>query len=80
MNIEDETQDKDEFNAIDTAKAYTHCLRMINTVPVFGYFDRYQTYDNHGIEDHTLYCVEVNATNFATALLFPKTQSTASDS
>ena len=71
MNIESETQAKDEFNAIDTAKAYTHCLRLINMVPVFGYFDRYETYDNHDIEDLTLYCVEVNATNFATTLLFP---------
>lgn len=71
MNIESKTQAKDEFNAIDVSKAYTHCMRMINTVPVFGYFDRYETYDNHAIEDHTLYCVEVNATNFATAILFP---------
>ena len=71
MNVESEFQAKDEFNAIDVSKAYTHCLRLIDHVPVFGYFDRYQAYDNHCIEDLTLYCVEVNAKNFATTLLFP---------
>lgn len=70
-NIEDETHDKDLYNAIDVVKAYTHCLTMIKSVPVFGYFDRYQSYDNHAIEDHTLYCVEATEWNFAIALLFP---------
>jgi len=63
--------DEETFNAIDVNKAYTHCLKNINYVPVFSYFDRYQTYDNHAIEDLTLYCVEVDATDFATTILFP---------
>src|SRR5690606_11388457 len=49
-----------EFNAIDMRKAYTKCLMEIDEVPVFGYFDRYQKYDNHHIEDYTMYIVEVH--------------------
>ena len=59
------------YNAIDVVKAYTHCLRSIEYVPVFGYFDIYVPYDDHDIEDMTLYCVEVDASNIEECLLFP---------
>ena len=59
------------YNAIDTVKAYTHCLRSIENVPVFGYFDTYVIYDNHPIEDTTMYCVEYEASNIESSLLFP---------
>lgn len=59
------------YNAIDMVKAYTHCLRGIDAVPVFGYFDIYLPYDNHVLEDLTMYCVEVNAKDIASCLLFP---------
>lgn len=60
------------YNAIDTVKAYSSCLQMINHVPVFGYFDIYKKYDNHEIEDYTMYCVEVNASDIRTSILFPE--------
>ncbi len=60
------------YNAIDTVKAYTDCLRKIRNVPVFDYFDEYKTYDNHLIEAYTMYFVEVHAEdNIAQSLLFP---------
>ena len=43
------------YNAIDTVRAYTDCLCKIDTVPVYGYFDIYTAYDNHDIEDFTIY-------------------------
>ncbi|MBS1736426.1 MAG: hypothetical protein JSS98_07425 [Bacteroidetes bacterium] len=63
-------QDK-TYNAIDTVKAYSKCLEQINQVPVFGYFDEYQPYDDHEIEDLNMYCVEVQQSDLATTLLFP---------
>lgn len=59
-NIEDETHDKDYYNAIDVAKAYTHCLTMIKSTPVFGYFDRYQSYDNHAMK--MIHCTALKQT------------------
>ena len=47
-----------DYIGVDMRKAYTHCLKSIHKVPVFGYFDRYQKYDNHTIEDLTIYIVE----------------------
>ena len=51
------------YNAIDINKAYTDCLSQINHVPVFGYFDEYKPYDNHAIENYTMYLVEVHVKN-----------------
>src|ERR1700722_17018789 len=51
--------DKD-YNAVDTVKAYTHCMQQIDAVPVFGYFDVYEPYDGHPIEDLTMYCIRAD--------------------
>ncbi|HRP36790.1 MAG TPA: hypothetical protein PLS50_03195, partial [Candidatus Dojkabacteria bacterium] len=59
------------YNGIDTVKAYSKCLEQINRVPVFGYFDEYQPYDNHEIEDLNMYCIEAQKSDTATTLLFP---------
>src|SRR4051812_40426254 len=64
-------------NAIDIVKAYTSCLRSLVQVPVFGYFDIYEPYDTHAIENYTMYCVEVNAQNISESLLFPFVNSDA---
>lgn len=62
----------DLFNAVDTVKAYSHCLSKIQTVPVFGYFDEYKDYDDHFIEAFTMYLVEVHTNgNIAHSILFP---------
>ena len=67
-----ETYDSEKkFNALDMVKEYPSCLQKIETVPVFGYVDRYLPYDNHEIEDLTTYCVTMRAKNTAEALLFP---------
>lgn len=59
------------FNAIDMVKAYTDNLMQINEVPIFGYFDMYVKYDNHEIENLTMYIVECKASNTAEIILFP---------
>jgi len=59
------------YNAIDTPKAYPSCLEEMNIVPVFGYFDLYQQYDNHEIEDYTMYCVETHAKVKEESIMFP---------
>ena len=61
------------FNALDMVKAYPSCLQEIDTVPVFGYFDEYVPYDNHKIEQLTMYCVESHAKNISEAIIFPTT-------
>jgi len=63
------------YNAIDCVKAYTHCLGLIDMVPVFGHFDIYKIYDNHPIESWTMYCVEVHTTDIKTSILFPEVYS-----
>jgi hypothetical protein len=52
-------------------KAYTHNLMQIDEVPVFGYFDQYQKYDNHTIEDLTQYIVHCICQTVANTILFP---------
>src|SRR4051794_11484957 len=46
----------------------------ITEIPVFGYFDCYMDYDQHPIEDLTMYIVEITDTKKITqamCLLFP---------
>ena len=42
----------------DRNKAYTHCLALINKVPVFNGFDRFENYNNEPIEDLNYYIIE----------------------
>lgn len=48
---------KQTYNSLDVRKAYTSCMQSIDKIPVFGYFDYYREYDNHEIEDYTMYIV-----------------------
>lgn len=45
------------FNFIDQNKAYTNAVIKISSVSVFEYFDQYQEYNDHKIEEHTMYIV-----------------------
>ena len=38
--------------------------------PVFNSFDKYQEYDNHDIEDYTMYYVKANRQDDESAILF----------
>ena len=58
--LTDKYHENQIYNAIDINKAYTDCLMKICNVPVFGYFDEYKPYDNHPIENYTMYLVEVH--------------------
>jgi hypothetical protein len=60
-----------EFNALDMVKAYTHNLMQIDEVPVFGYFDQYQKYGGHIVEDLTQYIVYCVSKTVTTTILFP---------
>ena len=46
-------------------------MQEIVAVPVCGYFDTYETYNNHDIEDFTMYCVECEASSIEVSILFP---------
>lgn len=58
------------INGLDERKAYTQCLQLINKVPVFHYFDVYQPYDNHTVEDYTYYIIEIDRESPASTILF----------
>ncbi len=64
-----------QFNAFDFKKAYTSCMRSMEKVSVFGYFDIYKPYDNHEVEDDTMYLVEVFAKTDDEVILFPTVES-----
>ena len=61
------------FNAVDINKAYSTCLREIQVVPVFGYFDNYVVYDGSAIKPHSKYIVSSNVSDASHALLFDRT-------
>jgi hypothetical protein len=62
-----------ECNGLDRKKAYPSSIREIKQVPVFSYFDVYKKYDNHDIEDLTLYIVEnYSLHDMDTVLLMPE--------
>ena len=50
-----------------------HIRHVFETYQWFPYLDIdiYQPYDDHAIEDLSVYCVEVHAKNQAEAILFP---------
>ena len=59
---------------IDLRKAYTSDFMNIEYYPVFNYFDTWQEYDNHKIEDYTQYIVKVDSQS-ANPILFSGTYS-----
>ena len=59
---------------IDSRKAYTSDFMSIEYFPVFNYFDIWQEYDNHKIEDYTQYIVKVDPQS-ANPILFSGTYS-----
>ena len=59
---------------IDSRKAYTSDFMNIEYYPVFNYFDTWQEYDNHKIEDYTQYIVKVDSQS-ANPILFSGTYS-----
>ena len=58
---------QDEYDKIrsltelDMSKAYTNSVMQITHVPIFNYHDRPYNYDNHPIEDLTMYLLEFNS-------------------
>lgn len=46
-----------ELEGLDMRKAYPTVLRELKKLPIFEYFDVYQKYDDHPIEDLTIYYV-----------------------
>ena len=59
-------------NGIDINKCYSWALQSISQVPVFHYFDNYVKYDNHIIEDLTMYVVMSLDGGEAHNILLPK--------
>jgi len=59
---------------IDSRKAYTSDFMNIEYFPVFNYFDIWQEYDNHKIEDYAQYIVKVDPQS-ANPILFSGTHS-----
>ena len=52
-------QEAEKLTALDMNKAYSTVVRNhLKEIPVFDYFDVYEKYDNHEIEDLTQYIVE----------------------
>ena len=59
---------------VDSRKAYTSDFMNLEYYPVFNYFDTWQEYDNHKIEDYTQYIVKVDSQS-ANPILFSGTYS-----
>lgn len=51
-----------KVNAIDMCKAYSSCIREIDTVPVFSYFDHYEPYKGGEIKPYSKYIVTAGFT------------------
>ena len=66
-----------EMVALDINKAYTSNLMDMEKFPCFNAFDKYQVYDDHEIEDYTMYYIRALKSNDATAILFGSTYSRA---
>ena len=56
--------------ALDLNKAYTSNLMDMKKFPVFSSFDTYNEYDNHPVEDYTMYYVKATTNNNESAILF----------
>ena len=66
-----------EMVALAINKAYTSNLMDMEKFPCFNAFDKYQVYDDHEIEDYTMYYIRALKSNDATAILFGSTYSRA---
>jgi len=64
--------DDDVLNGVDMCKAYTTCVRDMKFVPVFGYFNRYEAYDNEPINPYFMYIVKNKFEKAAQVLLMDK--------
>ena len=62
--------DESEMVALDLNKAYTSNLMDMKKFPVFNSFDKYMEYDNHDIEDYTMYYVQATRQDDGSAILF----------
>jgi len=58
------------LTGVDENSAYPHSLSMIDKIPVYNYFDVYQPYDNHAIEDYTCYLIEVLENTNRASIMF----------
>ena len=60
LNVTFSKDISNNLNGLDMSKAYPSVLKDIKNLPVFQYFDTYQKYDNHEIEDLTIYIIYSN--------------------
>jgi len=60
------------FTEIDINKAYTSLLLEIKKFPVFLQFDEFQPYDNHKVEDYTIYNIETLTTKKIDIIFFDR--------
>ena len=59
------------YQCIDENKAYTaKLLNNIKKIPVLSYFDNFEKYDNHEIEDYTQYFIKCKCDNVKEKILF----------
>ena len=56
--------------ALDMNKAYTSNLRNMIKFPSFNAFDKYQDYDQHPIEDYTMYYIKATRNDEESSILF----------
>ena len=56
--------------ALDMNKAYTSNLRNMVKFPSFNAFDKYQDYDQHPIEDYTMYYIRAVRSDSESSILF----------
>ena len=69
--------DQSNMVALDMNKAYCSNLMDMKKFPVFNSFDKYQKYDNHKIEDYTMYYIRATNKTTASAILFQSEYSRA---
>lgn len=64
-------EDEWVYNGIDMRKAYSSCLREINEVPIFDYFDQYVNWkDTDTIREYDMYIIECTVTKNEHAIMF----------
>ena len=63
-------RDNLKLNAIDCNKSYTSILYKMEYFPVFTTFDIFTDYDNHELEDYTMYVVQVEKKSTLTNIYF----------
>ena len=67
----EKTELKREYYGLDANLAYTSDFCDIEYYPVFNYFDIFQKYDGHKIEDYTQYIVKCESYAKEDVILFP---------